>query len=56
MKIWEVVAVDAEKIAADNLKQNAKRMQKAASAADARVKAKKAQQQLVKATQPITPK
>lgn len=56
MKIWEVIAVDAEKIAADNLKQNAKRMQKQASAAQAKVKIKKGQQQLVKATAPIVPK
>lgn len=56
MKIWEVIAVDAEKLAADNLKQNAKRMQKLALAADARVKAKKAQKQLLKATTPIAPK
>lgn len=55
MKISEVEGVDAEKIAADNLKQNAKRMQQQASAAQARVKMKTAQQQLVKAVQPIKP-
>ena len=56
MKIREVIGGDAEKLAADNLKNNAKRMQQQASAAQARLKVKKAQQQLTKAVQPITPK
>lgn len=52
MKISEVVGQDAESVAADNLKQTAKRMNQQASAAQAKVKIKKAQQQLVKAVQP----
>ena len=55
MKISEVIRQGAEKVAADNLKQAAKRMSQQASAAQARLKVKKAQQQLVKAIQPIKP-
>lgn len=55
MKISEVEGLDAEKLAADNLKQNAKRQQRQAAAAQAKVKMKSAQQQLVKATKPIQP-
>jgi hypothetical protein len=53
MKIQEIIGLDSEKLAADNLRNNAKRMQQQASAAQARLKVKKAQQQLVKAVQPI---
>lgn len=55
MKISEVVGLDSEKVAADNLKQTAKRMHQQALAAQARLKVKTAQQQLVKAVQPIKP-
>lgn len=55
MKISEVVGLDSEKNAAENLKQTAKRMNQQASAAQARLKVKTAQQQLVKAVQPIKP-
>lgn len=55
MKIIEVIENDAEQVAADNLKQTAKRMSQQASAAQAKLKVKKAQQQLVKAVQPIKP-
>lgn len=54
MKICEIITPDAEKIAADSLKKNAKRMQQQASAAQARLKVKNAQQQLTKAIQPTT--
>ncbi len=57
MKILEITGgMDAEKSAADNLKQGAKRLQQQASAAQARVKMKQAQQQLTKAIAPIKPK
>lgn len=56
MKISEVEGVDAEKIAAENLTKNADRMKQQATAANARLKIKKAQQQLVKAVQPIKSK
>ena len=55
MKISEVEGLDAEKAAADNLKQTAKQQQQQAAAAQARVKMKTAQQQLNKATKPIPP-
>lgn len=55
MKIKEVVGGEAEKIAADNLKKNTKSMQQQASVAQAKVKMKTAQLQLVKAVQPIKP-
>lgn len=55
MKVCEVIEIDAEKAAADNLKQNAKRMQQQAKAAAARLKVKQGQQQLAKAAQPIAP-
>ena len=55
MRVNEIINFDAEKTAADNMKQNAKRMQKQASAMAARTKIKTAQQQLVKAVQPVKP-
>ena len=55
MKVCEVLAFGAEQAAADNLKQNAKQMQQQASAAAARLKVKKGQQQLQNAIQPIKP-
>ena len=55
MRIYEVLGTDPEKDAADNLKLTAKRMNQQASAAQARLKVKKAQQQLVKAVQPMKP-
>ena len=56
MKIREVVGVDAEKLAADNLKQNAKKMQAQATAAQAKLKQKQAAQQMAQAQaqKPIT--
>ncbi len=56
MKIIEVVGLDSEAIAADNLKNNAQRMKQQASAAQAKLKIKKAQQQLISATKPISSK
>ena len=56
MKICEIITPDAEKIAADNLKKSAKHMQQQATAAQARLKVKKAQQQLTNAVKPITAK
>lgn len=56
MKISEIEGFDAEKKAADSLKQNAQRMQKQASAAQAKTKLKSAQAQLSKALQPATAK
>ena len=53
MKIIEVIGPDSEKVAAGNLMYSAKRMSQQASAAQAKLKVKKAQQQLVKAVQPI---
>lgn len=53
MKIQEVVGADPEKLAADNLKKNAKKMQAQASAAQARIAQKKASQQLAAAAKPI---
>lgn len=53
MKISEITSIDAEKVAADNLKTNAKRVQQQATAAQAKVKLKAAQQQLTQATKPI---
>ena len=53
MKICEIVGTDAEKMAANNLKKTATRMNKQAIAAQARVKIKAAQQQLTKAVQPM---
>ena len=55
MKISEVIGLDSEKAAADNLKNNAQRMKQQATAAQARLKMKKAQQQLISATKPISP-
>lgn len=57
MKIREIEGFDAEKKAADTLKQNAKQMQKQASAAQAKTKIKSAQTQLTQALKPaaITP-
>ena len=56
MKIIEVVGLDSETIAADNLKNNAQRMKQQATAAQAKLKIKKAQQQLISATKPISSK
>ena len=56
MRIDEITQEDPEKAAIDNMKQTAKRMSQQASAAQARLKVKKAQQQLVKAIQPIKPR
>jgi hypothetical protein len=56
MKISEVEGLDNEKAAADTLKKNADNLKQQATAADARLKVKAAQQQLVKAVQPIKPK
>jgi len=53
MKISEIEGLDNEKAAADTLSKNAKNMQQQAKQAKARMKVKSAQQQLVKATQPI---
>lgn len=55
MKIREIIGLDNDKVAADNLKKNAKKMQQQASAAQAKLKIKSAQQQLVKATKPFNP-
>lgn len=46
MRIYEIVKIDAEKIAANNLKQRAKQMQQQAKQASARIKLKYAQQQM----------
>ena len=54
MKIIEVIGLDSEKVAADNLKNSAQRMKQQATAAQARLKIKKAQQQLISATKPIS--
>ncbi len=52
MKIHEIEGFDAEKKAADTLKQNAKKMQQQASAAQAKTKMKSAQAQLTQALKP----
>ena len=56
MKICEIEGLDSEKAAVDIMKKNAANLRQQASAANARMKVKTAQQQLVKAVQPIKPK
>ena len=56
MKIQEIVGTDAEKMAADSLAKTATRLKQQATAAQAQVKMKRAQQQLSKATLPKAPK
>jgi len=56
MRIFEIEGFDSEKAAADVLKKNADSMKQQATAANARLKVKTAQQQLGKALQPIKPK
>ena len=56
MKIIEVIGLDSETIAADNLKNSAQRMKQQATAAQAKLKIKKAQQQLISSTKPISSK
>ena len=53
MRIAEIEGFDMEEKAADNLKQNAKRVQQQAKTAQARVKIKKGQDQLANAMNSI---
>ena len=53
MRISEIIKFDAEEKAVEALRQNAKRARQKAAEAAARLKAKKAQHQVVKATQTI---
>ena len=55
MKVNEVISVDPEQNAVNSLKQNAARAKQQASAAAARLKVQRGQQQLAKAVQPIKP-
>jgi hypothetical protein len=56
MKIAEIEGVDAEKQAADNLKRQAQQKQQQDKAAQAKVKMKTAQKQMVAATVPTSTK
>ena len=55
MIVYEIVNYGAEKAAADNMAQNAKRMKQQADKAKAVIKVKDAQQKLTQVAQPIQP-